>query len=776
MRLHRLGVVLAQALLLSATVAAAAAPPPAAAAPAGVTVTIQNPLPAPRTAETIAVNLAEVRRLALALEPGKTIVVDDKGQPVPSQLVDVDGDDGLDELVFQADLGARQTRRFELVVGQRPAPKREDFKVYGRFVRERHDDFAWENDRIAHRMYGQDLETWRKEPLTSSGIDVWVKRTRKLVMNDWYMMDDYHRDTGEGADLYSVGKSRGCGGSGVWTGDKLAVSRNFTTSRVFANGPIRLVFELGYAPWEAGSVKVSETKRITLDAGSNFDRFESTYRVVDGAGTPAPLRIGVGIVNHDRSSMVFDKRAGWMRTWEPLKNDSGNLGCGVIVGPGVELKATATDNIMIGKATPNLRFVSHVGAAWDRSGDVADAAAWTKRVEEMARRVAAPVRITVSPSRPAASAAAGGGEIWARRAADAAMARNPGTLTDRWHYDTGLVLYGIEAVGRRTGDRRYFDYVKATIDSLFVDAGVTTGAIRGYNPEEQTLDDINMGKVVFALHAAATDAPDKERYRKLLFHLRAQLDTQPRTGDGGFWHKKIYPHQMWADGAYMAAPFLAKFAAVFAQPAALDEAAKQILLAESHLRDPKTGLLYHGWDERKAERWANPKTGTSPQFWGRGIGWYAMAVADVLAEMPANHRQRPAVLAVLRRLAAAIAAVQDKSTGVWWQVLDAPARPGNYREASASAMFVYALSKGVKAGWLDAKTYGPVAALGYAGVLNQFVEEKDQRLRLNNVCKVAGLGGKPYRDGSYEYYIGTEVVADDPKGVGAFILASVERS
>ena len=472
--------------------------------------------------------------------------------------------------------------------------------------------------------------------------------------------------------------------------------------------------------------------------------------------------------------MFFDKRAGWMRTWEPLKNDSGNLGCGVMVGPGVEWKTTATDNILISKATPGVPFVTHMGAAWDRSGDVADAAAWTKRVEDMARLVAAPIRVTLAASRPAASAApAVGSDTWARRAADAVMSAHPGTLTDSWHYDTGLVLYGIQDVGRRTGDRRYLDYVKATIDKL-IDADGTS--IKGYAPEEATLDDINMGKVLFALYAAAADPVDKERYRKVLHLLRAQLDTQPRTGDGGFWHKKIYPHQMWADGAYMAAPFLAKYAAVFAQPAALDDAAKQILLAESHLRDAKTGLLFHGWDERKAERWANPKTGTSPQFWGRAVGWYAMAVADVLAEMPANHHKRAEVLAVLRRLAAAIAAVQDKTTGVWWQVLDAPAAPGNYREASASAMFVYTLSKGVKAGWLDAKTYGPVAALGYAGVLNQFVEEKDQRVRLNNVCKVAGLGGKPYRDGSYDYYVGTEVVADDPKGVGAFILAAAERS
>jgi unsaturated rhamnogalacturonyl hydrolase len=282
-----------------------------------------------------------------------------------------------------------------------------------------------------------------------------------------------------------------------------------------------------------------------------------------------------------------------------------------------------------------------------------------------------------------------------------------------------------------------------------------------------------MGKVLFVLRAEAKDPADKERYREALYALRAQLATQPRTADGGFWHKKIYPHQVWADGVYMAAPFLARFAAVFGEPAALDDAVKEVLLAEKRLRDAKTGLLYHGWDEQKKERWADTATGRSSQLWGRGDGWYAMAVVDVLAAMPADHPKRGAVIAVLRRLARAIAGVQDKASGVWWQVLDAGGRSGNFREASASAMFVYALSKGVEARWLDAKTFAPVAARGYAGMLEQFVAaDAAGDVRVSGICKVAGLGGDPYRDGSYAYYIGTEVVADDPKGVGAFILAS----
>jgi unsaturated rhamnogalacturonyl hydrolase len=378
---------------------------------------------------------------------------------------------------------------------------------------------------------------------------------------------------------------------------------------------------------------------------------------------------------------------------------------------------------------------------------------------------------TTMPGSGAGPAPDPAGRFWAARTCDAVMKRSP-VLTDRWHYDVGLVLSGFESVWRLTGDRRYLDYIKSNVDRLVGPGGV----IKGYERDAYNLDEINMGKVLFALLADAKDPLDKERYRQALHALRAQLATQPRTVGGGFWHKKIYPHQVWADGVYMAAPFLARFASVFGEPAALDDAVTEVLLAEKHLRDAKTGLLYHGWDEQKKERWSDAATGRSSQFWGRGDGWYAMAVVDVLAEMPKNHPKRGEVVAVLRRLARAIAVVQDKATGVWWQVLDAGGCAGNFREASASAMFVYALSKGVENKWLDAKTFGPVAARGYAGILSQFVAADGAGdVHVNGICKVAGLGGDPYRDGTYAYYIGTEVVPDDPKGVGAFILASAAQ-
>src|SRR5262249_29296592 len=204
---------------------------------------------------------------------------------------------------------------------------------YGRFVRERFDDFAWENDRIAHRMYGAALETWQKEPLTSSAVDVWLKRTRRLVVNDWYMVDDYHHDHGEGGDFYSAGKSRGCGGSGLWRDGHLVVSKNFRESKVLAAGPIRLVFELRYPD-------LRETKRVTLDAGQNFGHFQSSYDSAYAAGIKK---------NKDAN---FRMEKGWIRTWEPVVGSEGHFGCAIVLDPAKITDVTEADGNYIVVAKP----------------------------------------------------------------------------------------------------------------------------------------------------------------------------------------------------------------------------------------------------------------------------------------------------------------------------------------------------------------------------------------------------------------------------------------
>jgi unsaturated rhamnogalacturonyl hydrolase len=356
-------------------------------------------------------------------------------------------------------------------------------------------------------------------------------------------------------------------------------------------------------------------------------------------------------------------------------------------------------------------------------------------------------------------------QAWSVRMADSMLKRHV-PADARWHYEHGLLLQAIERVWRATGATRFRDHVKDTID-LFIDP---EGGIRSYSLEEYNLDQINPGKLLFPLYHDTGD----ERYKSAAMLLRAQLAHQPRTRSGGFWHKQIYPDQMWLDGIYMAAPFYAAFARAFGEPLAFDDIAHQITLIEQRTRDPNTGLLYHAWDESRQQRWSNPETGCSPHFWGRAMGWYAMALVDVLDEFPADHPRRAEIVAILGRLAAATAQVQDAASGLWYQVLDQGQRSGNYLEASASCMFVYALARGARQGHLPAG-YLAVAQQGYEGIVRDLITVDTQGfVTLERVCAVAGLGGNPYRDGSFAYYVGERVAANDYKGVGPFILAALE--
>ncbi|MFZ6031214.1 MAG: glycoside hydrolase family 88/105 protein [Chloroflexota bacterium] len=354
---------------------------------------------------------------------------------------------------------------------------------------------------------------------------------------------------------------------------------------------------------------------------------------------------------------------------------------------------------------------------------------------------------------------------WAARLADSVIARRP-LLSVDWRYETGVVLKGMELLWRKTGEVRYWQYVQANMDS-FVQPD---GSIRTYRVEEYNIDQINMGRMLFPLLDATGDA----RYRKAAFCVRDQLRSHPRTSEGGFWHKQIYPHQLWLDGVYMAGPFLAEFGVRFDEPQAFGEVADEILLVERHTRDEATGLLYHAWDESRQQPWCDPQTGRSPHFWGRAVGWYLIALVDVLDHFPAAHPRRADVLAVLQRLAPAVVRVQDQASGVWYQILDLPDRQKNYLEASASCMFAYGLAKAARLGYLGPE-YRAAAEKAYAGIVKTFVSvDEEGHTNLNGICSVAGLGGTPYRDGSFEYYMSEKVVANDSKGVGAFLMAAVE--
>ena len=354
-----------------------------------VIVTVVNPIPVDRPSETILLTASALKE-SLPVPDLRTVRVRDEktGTDLLTQAIDRDDDGTLDELIFQADLSPRETRRFALTVGERRIPKREEFRAYGRFNRERRDDFAWENDRVAHRMYGAALETWKQEPLTSSGVDVWVKRTSRLVINDWYMVDDYHRDTGEGADLYSAGKTRGCGGSGLWRDGRLYTPPNFRNTRVLAQGPIRVMFELMYEPSQTAGTG-AETKRVTLDAGHHFNKFELMYSPAPPAGTV--LAAGIRVNPNSVSKARVDD--GTLRAWEPLKQE-GHLGCAVIV-PGMTSNIEADGNYLALAPLGSASTVYYAGSAWDRGGQVKTVDEWDALIAREAARLRTPVTVRI---------------------------------------------------------------------------------------------------------------------------------------------------------------------------------------------------------------------------------------------------------------------------------------------------------------------------------------------------------------------------------------------
>src|SRR5215207_6752458 len=330
-----------------------------------LTVTAVNRLKAARKGETI-----ELTAQALAAVGEKDLtkihVRDSTGREVLAQAVDTDYDDyhKPDLLIFQADFEPNETKTFTITAGAKREYAREDFRAYGRFVRERFDDFAWENDRIAQRTYGKALIAWKGEPLTSSAIDIWSKRTSKLVINDWYMVDNYHTDSGEGVDAYSAGPTRGCGGSGIWANNQLFVPANFIDSRVLTNGPIRVMFELVYEPFDVNGIKVSQVLRVSLDAGSQLNHFRASYQAPGGSGSFA---LAVGLKKVKEEQKEFNASRGWLTIWEPMDKNLGMQGLAIIVDPRAvdKLAEDKLNHLVVLKPGVTTPVSYWAGFAWD---------------------------------------------------------------------------------------------------------------------------------------------------------------------------------------------------------------------------------------------------------------------------------------------------------------------------------------------------------------------------------------------------------------------------
>lgn len=732
-------------------------------------VSVSNALSIERQNETVVLDWNELLKLNPNLKSG-FVKVSENGNTLVSQAVDANADNTPESLIFQVNFGANEkTKNIKIEATSEKQPVANS-KTFGRFVPERMDDFAWENDKVAFRTYGKTLE----KELVSSGIDVWAKRVPELVIDKWYKGGDafYHTDNGMGLDFYSVGRSRGCGGAGIWDGKKLHVSRNFVAHKVLANGPIRTVFELTYEPWNVNGVMVSETKRFTIDAGQNFYRVESFYDAPDDL---RDIDVAVGIARHEADFKgETDKGRTWMSLWE-TNEKNGSLGCAVVAESPTFQSFKEYDNefgfpmnLAIVAAKPDKVARYYVGAGWSRYG-FADKKAWLDHVNSFSNRAASPLLVSVANE----------AELKRKRAMPLSerlsytlMNRvwgeedgNPVGIPRSWTYEQGVQLKAVEQVWYATGDPKYFDFIKRGMD-FWLDKD---GKLSKYNLEEYNIDHVTPGRALMTLYRVTND----KKYKEASELIRSQLKTHPRTKEGGFWHKKIYPWQMWLDGLYMGQPFYAEYSMVWNEDN-WNDIANQFVWMEKHARDPKTGLLYHGWDESKEQKWANKETGLSPHVWGRAMGWYAIALADTLDYFPKNHPRRAELVAIFNREAEAISKYQDKKTGVWYDIIDLPERKPNYLESSASAMFVYSLAKGVRQGNLSEK-YLETVRKGWAGIQKEFIKElSDGSLDWEGTVSVSGLGGNPYRDGSFDYYMSEKLRTNDVKGLGPAVMAAVE--
>ena len=746
----------------------------------------------------------------------------------PTQLLDDDGDGRPDALAFLSDLDAAATHGY--VVDRRAAASvaaqrahaevsikeggawQEKKYVGGSFQSVRHvtmppqssdhneylryEGPGIESDHVGYRVY---LD-WR------NGFDIFGKKTSAMVLPnvglDGY--ESYHAMADWGADILKVGESLGMGAFGWWNGKKAVLVSDVKerSTTVLSDGPIHASFDLRYKGWNTGATTVDLDATLSMQAGSPM--VDVTLE------TSAPLdNLAVGLVTHPQAEVmvgdldVTGEAWSYLATFGPQTLFEGDqLGMVLLFRKMDLVSQTQDETSQVLVMRPRGKELSYAfGALWSgQPGGVRTREELQAFLAaEVERRTLLPrIRLKTETSRRARELSPV--EI-STRLAESEMARRGDSLSfggwdkvtrrpSGWSYTTGLLMQAMDDLSAAVGDPRFASFAKRTIDSYLTE----DGAIRTYEAGEFNIDNVNSGKMLQRLWQRHRDP----RYQAAVGALAAQLAKHPRTSEGAFWHKQRYPHQLWLDGVYMGMPFLAGVGVAEGDDRKVEEAVREFTIARTHLRDPRSGLYYHAWDEAKQQSWADPQTGRSRFVWARGLGWYAMALVDVLDVIPREKSElRAPLLAIIPELAESLVRHQD-ATGVWFQIMDMPAAPGNheteptaranvtgerpdggplpgnYREASASAMFTYFLTKAVNEGYLPA-SFTPAAQKAYAGLVDEFVSvHADGSFHLTNVVEVGGLGYG--RDGSYRYYMSERVVDDDPKGVGPAIMAGLEIS
>lgn len=750
--------------------------------------------------------------LGIAADQAQHLVVNENNNPLPSQVIDRNADGTADSLLLTIDLAPAQQRNISVVADadSRPQslPKQTQAeishkvggqwqdKVYkgGTFqnVKEltpppqytdhsefiRYEGPGIESDKVGYRIY---LD-WR------NGFDIFGKKTSDMVLQhvgqDGYQ--SYHEDADWGLDLLKVGQSLGAGGYGFWNGEKVELVSKVDqwTAKVIEDGPLYSALNITYKGWQINDQKLDLSANLSMNAGSRLVH----TRLKTSENLP---NLAIGLVKHPGTKLLQGSQEISSYAWtyvasygkQSLSGPDSNLGMAIIFRLGDREKQTEDAASYVSVMEPAKGELEYYFlAAWDGElNGIKSEAEFVAYLEQEVKRLTVTPRIRfesqLSKEAKQFPITADSALNWSKRLADSELQRK--TLNyhhggwdenrgrkPKFEYDIhGLQILAVEELAKVSPDPAY-EKVSEKVTGSFVTGD---GDIREYNIENYNIDSVMPGEVILSLY----EKTKAEKYQKAAALLRKQLEQHPRTSEGAFWHKKAYPHQVWLDGVYMGMPFLAHYTSLFEEGDALKEVVKEFTLVRDKLRNPETGLYYHAWDESKQMNWADMETGLSGLYWGRGLGWLAMALVDVLDYIPHEKAElRKPLLDMVTELAEDLKDYQDAATGTWYQILDQPERVGNYRESSASAMFTYFYAKAINQGYLP-DAYRSTAQTAYEGLIKEFITvHPDKLVSMTNICLVAGLGFG--RDGSYDYYMSERVYENDPKATGPFILAGVE--
>ncbi len=639
-----------------------------------------------------------------------------------------------------------------------------------------------ESDKVAYRIY---LD-WR------NGFDIFGKRVNDVVLQnvgqDGY--DSYHLNADWGVDVLKVGKSLGMGGFGFWNGKGVdLVSLVDTREAIITNnGNLFSGFKINYNGWQINNQKLDVNAHFTMNAGSRLVnvKLEASHQLPN---------IAIGLVKHPNTTLIEGPQniSGYAWTYvgswgkQSWSGENDHLGMAVIFRRDDRAQQTTDENSYVSvMKDKGGELEYYFVAAWEHELDgiktETDFKAYLDR--EVQRLTKTPrVRFESSLSADAKKNPldADAALDWAKKLADSELERK----TLKYHYQgwdefrkrpgkfeydvVGMQIAALQALNEISPNPAYTKALETVTGSYVRD----DGHIETFEPDLFSIDLTKPGEMVILLEQRTK----QEKYRKAVDFLRDNLKRHPRTSQGAFWHRATYPNQLWLDGVYMGMPFLAQYASLYEtgeqQHDSFKEAVHEFIIAREHLRDPKTGLYYHAWDESKKADWADKETGRSAEFWSRGMGWYAMALVDVLDFLPESENElRKTLIDIVAEFAPDILRYQDGETFTWWQVTNKPGEIGNYRESTASAMFTYFLAKAVNKGYLP-ESYRDAAIKSYQGMVNEFMTvHNDGKVSMNDQCLVAGLGFG--RDGSYDYYMTERIFSNDPKGNSPFIDASLE--